>query len=170
MEYGPQWSIFWPALPHMSLLIAQYCYLQKDRVPPSVNRTVGSYHEIRSFLVNLFCRKGVWLFPWIDSSLRIIFSSRCRKWQRSKSRVLWTLTGLILPGRGSRRITKKHKMVSYWVYASFCITDRQHNDIKENIVSQFLPCLNCCLLVWSWCFLSKCDRNDKMSLSEEIDL
>ena len=33
------------------------------------------------------------------------------------------------------------------------ITDRQHDDMKENIVSQSVPCLKRCLLFWSWCFL-----------------
>jgi len=144
MDYGPQWSIFWPTLPRMSLLIVQYCYSKKQKI---VFHFQWTKQLSCQFLSKLFLSKGVWLFCWIDSSPRITFSFPCRKWQGSKGRVFWILTSLTLLGRGSRRIIKKHKMVSYWVYTSSWITDRQHDDMKENIV---LVCsLSYCLLFWS---------------------
>ena len=108
---------------HYSLHNVATC--KKVCVPLSVNKIIRVVRKSEMFLLVtslLFFLKGVWLFLFdVFEYVRLIFSFPCRKWQGTIRTVSWTLIGLILQERGSRRIIRKHKMVNCWVCTSSCI-------------------------------------------------
>lgn len=93
-------------------------------------------HGIKNFLLHCyFIKRSLVIFFHIFESARIIFSFPCRKWLGTTRTVFWTLIGLILQGRGSRRIIRKHKMVSCWVLYLALHYQRQHDDKYNKLLS-----------------------------------
>ena len=107
---------------HYSLHNVATC--KKVWVPLSVNKIIRVVRKSEMFLLVtsllFFLKRSLVIFIgciWVCE----IFSFPCRKWQGTIRTVSWTLIGLILQERGSRRIIRKHKMVNCWVCTSSCI-------------------------------------------------